>query len=145
MVSLTGSTRIIAEADLELLETSSYLPYQVDVRPNHEFSVPNAQNNLVALDISSAHEERIRFFVPSSGLAGPQEVNPEEMGFSLQEGRLLHVSSSIDMENPVTIGCAGAVITHLQRRRATAASVGPLGDFPFRVRYMQMLSLRDSM
>lgn len=145
MVSLTGPTWIMAEANLELLETSSYLPYQVDVRPNQEFSVPNAQNNLVALDISSSHEERIRFFVPSSGLAGPEEVNPEDMGFSLQEGRLLHISSSVDMENPVTIGCAGAVLTHLQRRRATAASVGPLEGFSFRVRYMQMFSLRDSL
>lgn len=135
----------MAEADLGLLETSSYLPFQVDVRPNQEFSVPNAQNNLVALDISSSHEERIRFFVPSSGLAGTEAVNPEDMGFSLQEGRLLHVSSSVDMENPVTIGCAGAVLTHLQRRRATATSVGPLEDRPFKVRYMQMFSLRNSM
>lgn len=95
--------------------------------------------------MSSSHEERIRFFVPSSGLAGPEEVNPEAMGFSLQEGKLLHVSSSVDMENPVTIGCAGAVLTHLQRRRATATSVGHLDGCPFKVRYLQMFSLRDSM
>lgn len=100
---------------------------------------------MVALDMSSSHEERIRFFVPSSDLAGSEEVSPEDMGFSLSEGRLLYISSSVDMENPVSIGCAGAVLTHLQRRRATATSIGPLDDFPFKVRYVEMFSLRDSM
>lgn len=95
--------------------------------------------------MSSSHEGRIRFFVPSSGLAGQEEINPEDMGFSLHEGRLLHVSSSVDMENPVSIGCAGAVLTHLQRRRATATSIGPLDDCPFKVRSMEMFSLQDSM
>ncbi|KAJ5358895.1 DNA mismatch repair protein MutS core [Penicillium cataractarum] len=126
-------------------DSSSYLPYQVDVRPNQEFSFSNAQISLVALDMSSSHEERIRFFVPSSGLTGPEEVNPEDMGFSLHEGRLLHVSSSVDMDNPVSIGCAGAVLTHLQRRRATATRIGPLDDCPFKVQSLEMFSLQDSM
>ncbi|GLI73811.1 hypothetical protein PoHVEF18_002040 [Penicillium ochrochloron] len=125
--------------------TSSYLPYQVDVRPTQEFSFSNAQNSLVALDMSSSHEERIRFFVPSTGIDGPEEISAEDMGFSLREGRLLHISSSVDMENPVSIGCAGAVLTRLQRRRATATSIGPLDDCPFRVRYLEMFNLRDSM
>ncbi|CEO58793.1 hypothetical protein PMG11_03495 [Penicillium brasilianum] len=126
-------------------DSLSYLPYQVDVRPNQEFSFPNAQNSLVALDLSSSHEERIRFFVPSSGLNGPEEVNPENMGFSLHEGRLLHVSSSVDMDNPVSIGCAGAVLTHLQRRRATATRIGPLDDCVFSIRSVEMLGLQDYM
>jgi DNA mismatch repair protein MSH5 len=95
--------------------------------------------------MSSSHEERIRFFVPSTGIDGPEEISAEDIGFSLSEGRLLHISSSVDMENPVSIGCAGAVLTHLQRRRATATSIGPLDDCPFRVRYLEMFSLRDSM
>ncbi|KAJ5827148.1 DNA mismatch repair protein MutS core [Penicillium robsamsonii] len=124
--------------------SSAYLPYQIDVRPTPEFSYSNAESKFLALEISSTHEQHIRFFVPQNGLAGPEEVDPEEMGFTLQEGRLLHISSSIDMENPVTIGCAGAVLTYLQRRRTTAPS--PLEDGnEYRIRALQMFNLRDTM
>jgi len=117
----------------------------VDVRPSQEFTYSNAESRLVALDVSSSHEERLRFFVPQSGLNGPEEeANPENMGFTLHEGRLLHISSSVDMENPVTLGCAGAVLSYLQRRRATT-SIGPLETNLFRVRYLEMFSLQDTM
>ncbi|CAG8886991.1 unnamed protein product [Penicillium egyptiacum] len=124
--------------------SSAYLPYQIDVRPTPEFSYSNAESKLLALEISSTHEQRIRFFVPQNGLAGPEEVDPEEMGFTLQEGRLLHVSSSVDMENPVTIGCAGAILTYLQRRRAAAPSPLEEGN-EYRIRALQMFNLRDTM
>lgn len=133
-------SRLIAWA----LVSSAYLPYQIDVRPTSEFSYSNAESKLLALEISSNHEERIRFFIPQNGLEGPEEVNPEEMGFTLQEGRLLHISSSIDMENPVTIGCAGAILQYLQRRRSSAPS--PLGGGnEYRVRALQMFNIRDTM
>lgn len=82
--------------------------------------------------------------MPQNGLAGPEEVDPEEMGFTLQEGRLLHISSSVDMENPVTIGCAGAILTYLQRRRAAAPSPLEEGN-EYRIRALQMFNLRDTM
>ncbi|KAJ5682222.1 DNA mismatch repair protein MutS core [Penicillium macrosclerotiorum] len=126
-------------------DSSSYLPYQVDIRPTTDFSFVGAQNRLVGLEISSSHEDRIRFFVPQSGLTGPEEMNPQEMGFTLNEGRLLYMSSSIDMENPVTIGCAGAILTHLQRRRGTGTIIGVLDDSPFKVRHLEMFSLEDMM
>ncbi|KGO72917.1 DNA mismatch repair protein MutS, core [Penicillium italicum] len=124
--------------------SSAYLPYQIDVRPTPEFSYSNAESKLLALEVSASHEQRIRFFVPQNGLAGPEEVDPEEMGFTLQEGRLLHISSSVDMENPVTIGCAGAILTYLQRRRAAAPSPLEEGN-EYRVRALQMFNLRDTM
>ena len=123
--------------------SSVYLPYQIEIRPTPEFSSSNAESKLLALHISSKHEQRIRFFVPHNGLAGPEEVDPEEMGFTLQEGRLLHISSSVDMENAVTIGCAGAILTYLQRRRAVVPS--PLEGNEYRIRALQMFNLRDTM
>lgn len=130
------------------LDSSSYLPYQVDVRPAQEFGASNAKSRLLALDVSSAHEQRLRFFVPHSGISGPEEVNPEDMGFTLQEGRLLHISSSVDMENPVTIGCVGAVLANLQRRGAMGTSIDPIGPMdkcPFQVRSLEMFSLDNTM
>ncbi|CAP91952.1 Pc13g08830 [Penicillium rubens Wisconsin 54-1255] len=140
---LLGDSR---SGDMETIDalSSAYLPYQIDIRPTPEFSYSNAESKLLALQISSKHEQRIRFFVPQNGLAGPEEVDPEEMGFTLQEGRLLHISSSVDMENPVTIGCAGAILTYLQRRRAAAPSPLEEGN-EYRIRALQMFNLRDTM
>ncbi|KAF3030647.1 MutS protein msh5 [Penicillium rubens] len=139
-LSSQGQDQNLAQEDV----SSAYLPYQIDIRPTPEFSYSNAESKLLALQISSKHEQRIRFFVPQNGLAGPEEVDPEEMGFTLQEGRLLHISSSVDMENPVTIGCAGAILTYLQRRRAAAPSPLEEGN-EYRIRALQMFNLRDTM
>ncbi|KAJ5576749.1 DNA mismatch repair protein MutS core [Penicillium sp. DV-2018c] len=139
-VELRSEDQNLSQEDV----SSAYLPYQIDVRPTPEFSYENAESNLLALDISSTHEERLRFFVPHNSLGGPEETDPEELGFTLQEGRLLHVSSSIDIDNPVTIGCAGAVLTYLQRRRAAAPS--PLeGGNEYRIRSLRMFDLRNTM
>ncbi|KAJ5677190.1 DNA mismatch repair protein MutS core [Penicillium maclennaniae] len=117
-------------------DSSSYLPYQVEIRPSQEFAYANAESNLIALEISSSHEERLRFFVPQNGLDGPdEETNPEDMGFTLHEGRFLHISSSVEMENTVTVGCAGAILSYLQRRRAET-NIGPIRTDPFRIRWI---------
>ncbi|KAJ6120499.1 DNA mismatch repair protein MutS core [Penicillium sp. IBT 18751x] len=117
-------------------DSLSYLPYQVDIRPSQEFTYANAESNLIALEVSSSHEERLRFFVPQNGLDGPdEETNPEDMGFTLHEGRFLHISSSVDMENTVTVGCAGAILSYLQRRRAET-NIGPIRTDPFRIRWI---------
>ncbi|KAJ6109241.1 hypothetical protein N7486_001475 [Penicillium sp. IBT 16267x] len=126
-------------------DASSYLPYQVDVRPTQDFSYSNAETRLVALEASSSHEDRLRFFVPHNGLTGPEEVSPEELGFTLHEGRLLHISSTIDMENPVTIGCAGALLTYLQKRKAASTGMEHMNSCAFRVRFLEMFSLKDTM
>lgn len=117
----------------------------MDVCPTQDFSYLNAENRLVALDVASSHEDRLRFFVPHSGLTGPEEVNPEDMGFTLYEGRLLHISSAIDIENPVTMGCVGAILTYLQKRRAKNTGLEHMDSCAFRVRSLEMFSLKDTM
>lgn len=129
-------------------DNSSYLPYQIDARPSQEFSVSNAKDRLVALEVSSTHEQRLRFLVPDGGISGPQEMNPEDMGFTVHEGRLLHISSSVDMDNPITLGCVGAILGYLQRRRSPATSMDPIGptdECPFQVRSLEMFSLENTM
>ncbi|KAF9890300.1 MutS protein msh5 [Aspergillus nanangensis] len=126
--------------------SSSYLPYQLDIRPSQEFSYANARNKLAALEVSTRHEQRIRFLVPHNGLVDPEQMDPETLDFTLQEGRLLHMSSSIDMENTVTIGCAGAVLTHLQRRRATISSTTNENSTSFyQIDSMEMFCLSGTM
>ncbi|KAF7180538.1 hypothetical protein CNMCM7691_009829 [Aspergillus felis] len=125
--------------------THLYLPYQLDIRPSQEFSHSNATAKLAALEVASAHEQRMKFFVPHNGLIDPEQLEAESLGFTLQEGRLLHMASSIDMENTVTIGCAGAVLAYLQRRR-TIDSITTLGSAgAYQVRSVEMFSLKGTM
>ncbi|KAE8346592.1 hypothetical protein BDV24DRAFT_175545 [Aspergillus arachidicola] len=125
--------------------SQSYLPYHLDVRPSQEFSYLNAKNKIAALAISSEHEQRIWFLVPHNGLIDPEQMDTECLDFTLQDGRFLHMRSSIDMENKVTIGCAGAVLTHLQRRRATISTSSDENSLYFQVRAVEMLSLQGTM
>ncbi|RJE19961.1 hypothetical protein PHISCL_07701 [Aspergillus sclerotialis] len=121
-----------------------YLPYRLDVRPSQEFSYENAKSKMVALEISSVHEERLQFLVPHNGMISPEHLDTESMGFTLQEGRLLHMSSSVDMENVVTIGCAGAVLTYLQRRRATEPNLGNATSDAYAVKSVEMFGLKET-
>lgn len=100
---------------------------------------------MVALDLSSMHEQRIQFLVPHNGMTGPKELEAEDIGFTRQEGRLLHMSSSVDMENTITIGCAGAVLTYLQRRRASEPSLVDRGSEAYRIKSVEMFGLKGTM
>lgn len=87
----------------------------------------------------------MQFFIPHSGIIDPENMESEAMGFTLQEGRLLHISSSVDMENPVTVSCAGAVLSYLQRRRTTDMLPMNGASDLFKIRSVEMFGLNDTM
>lgn len=95
--------------------------------------------------MSTRHEERVQFFIPHGGIIDPENLESEAMGVTLQEGRLLHISSSVDMENPVTVSCAGAVLAYLQRRQT--ADILPINGISelFKIRSVEMFGLNDTM
>ncbi|KAH3071757.1 hypothetical protein KXV27_008038 [Aspergillus fumigatus] len=154
VIEQTNPTVLLTSTRVDYLNTAQssgqdgihrYLPYQLDIRPSQEFGHSNAIAKLAALEVPSAHEQRIKFFVPHNGLIDPEQLGAESLGFTLQEGRLLHMASSIDMENTVTIGCAGAVLAYLQRRRTTD-SITTLGfTGAYQVRSVEMFSLKGTM
>ncbi|PYH68173.1 MutS family protein MSH5 [Aspergillus vadensis CBS 113365] len=120
--------------DEQISDTHSYVPYQLDVRPSQEFNYSNAKNKLISLDISSRHEHRIKFFVPHNGLVDGEQLDTENLDLTLQEGKLLHVSGSIDVENTVTIGCAASMSILSER----ASGI-------FRVSSVEMFTLSGTM
>lgn len=99
----------------------------------------------MALEISSRHEQRIKFLVPHNGLADGEQLYAENLDLTLQEGKLLHMSSSIEMENTVTIGCAGVILAYLQRRRASISTTNDRASGAFRVSSVEMFSLKGTM
>ncbi|CAK45383.1 mutS protein msh5 [Aspergillus niger] len=125
--------------------TLSYVPYQLEVRPSQEFNFSNAKNRLIALDLSSRHEHRIKFLVPHSGLVDGEQMDAENLDLTLQEGKLLNVYGSVDMENTVTIGCAGVILAYLQRRRASMSISNERALGILRVSSVEMFALTGTM
>ncbi|KAL4786062.1 muts domain V-domain-containing protein [Aspergillus varians] len=122
-----------------------YLPYQLDVRPSQEFNPSNARNKLVALKISSRHEELFKFLVPHNGLVDTDGLDSENLDFTLEEGRHLHMASFLDLENKVTLGCAGAILTYLQRRRSSDLVPGSTDSGLYQVTSFEMSTLNGTM
>jgi DNA mismatch repair protein MSH5 len=47
-----------------------------------------------------------------------EESQPEEVGLTTRHGKLMRVSTWLDLDNRVSVGCVGAIIAYLQRRRS---------------------------
>jgi DNA mismatch repair protein MSH5 len=127
--------------------TRPYLPYQLDTRPPQEFNHLNAKNKLVALEVSARHEDRFKFLVPHGGLVDTDQLDNENLDFTLQEGRHLHMAGFLDLENKVTLGCAGAILTYLQRRRSSDLIAGDTASASglYQVKSFEMSALSGTM
>lgn len=129
-----------------LLDAQFQLPYQIDIRPSQEFSYETAKTKLTNLKLSKEIENVPKFLVPGNAFSHEYAVDGEDLGFTDQQGKFLHLASTIDMENQVSIGCAGALITYLQRKRSTQYLQGDsAGDQQFSINAIKMLSLEGSM
>ncbi|OJD19083.1 hypothetical protein AJ78_00956 [Emergomyces pasteurianus Ep9510] len=121
------------------------LPYHVDVRPVQEFSFEGAKVKLANLPLGTSRDDT-RFLVPGDTFSMNQNGNENELGFTDHHGRLINLSGSIDMDNRISIGCAGALITYLQRKRAAEyLSRDRSGDWLFNIQSVEMRSLKDTM
>ena len=138
--------RCTHSADEQYLDTQFQLPYHVDVRPSQEFGISGAKAKLANLQLDSDEHELARFLVPEDTFSREQRGGEEDLGYTEHQGRLLHLSSSVDLENRVSIGCAGALLTYLQRKRSARYLQDDQegGEFCM-VRGVTMLSLRGTM
>ncbi|KAI9656836.1 MAG: MutS protein msh5 [Bathelium mastoideum] len=122
------------------------LPYLMDIRPSGDFSYEGGKSKLLSLNIGVGDGPRLEFVVPGDVAAhnGFSDFDDADRG-SIQ-GRLLRLSAWIDFTSHVTVGCAGALITHLQRRRAASFLPGDVaGQAMFRISVLEMFTLSDSM
>lgn len=122
------------------------LPYQVDIRPSQEFGYEAAKTKLVNLESIVASGESPSFLVPGDASTYEDEQDHENLGSTNRQGKLLRLSSCIDFESRIGVGCMGAILTYLQRRRAADyLPEDPDAQWAFRVRTLDMFSLRDTM
>ena len=69
-----------------------------------------------------------------------------ETGFTKHQGKLLRLSGWIDLESQLSVGCAGAVLTYLQRRRMVQYLPGcEDANRAFRISNIQMFTLGGTM
>ncbi|EUC27440.1 hypothetical protein COCCADRAFT_9965 [Bipolaris zeicola 26-R-13] len=119
------------------------LPFLLEVRPPSEFNYNSAKNKLASLHLGKDDGTHIEFNVPGELATVGHPGKDQSAG---QQGQLLRLAGWIDLESHSTVGCAGALISYLQRRRATAYLPDDRSaDLMFRISKLEMCSLRETM
>lgn len=122
------------------------LPYDLQIRPAQDFNHDSAKNKLSELEIASGRPGDAVFMIPGDGMSYEPTENAEDLGFTSHQGKILRLASWIDLSNKVSVGCAGAVLSYLQRCRAAEYLPGDTNaDNALRVRSVEMTGLGGSM
>ena len=124
-------------------------PYILELRPSAEFNYDAGKNKLAALRLLSDEGHHNTLITPdnnnSSNPHGDYE-NQYDSSHSGRYGNLLRLSGRADLESRLTIGCCGAVLTYLSRRKAVQFLPGDrAADLAFRVLTIEMFNLHDTM
>lgn len=112
--------------------------YKISIRPAAEFSYDSAKGKLVAINIGEESG-------PPLVLQTPGDIR-DISGEQRRRSNLLRLAGWINVDSRVTVGCAGAVLTYLQRK-ASIESVGSGGanDGGITVAAVEMWSMSDVM
>lgn len=122
------------------------LPYRVDRRPNPEFSYEGAKNKLANLQSILRGEEGVGFLIPGDSLTCDDGRGHDEFGSTSRQGRLIRISGWINLDNRVSLGCVGAVLTSLQRKRsAEFLQDDPDSQHAYHITSMEMFSMQGKM
>lgn len=122
------------------------LPYVLEVRPSPEFNYESGKNKLINLRIGSDVGPRVTFITPGDADTYEDIGDGDGAGLTGRQGQLLRLSGWIDVESRITVGCAGAVLTYLQRRKAARFLPGDIdSQLAYRVSTVEMFSLSGMM
>ena len=123
------------------------MPTLCSPRAASEFAYASAKSRLVNLKIGHQEGPRITFVTPGDVAAETDE--PElsaETPLANQQGQLLRLAGWVDIESRVTVGCAGAVLAYIQRRRSATFLPGDVAaQSMHRVSIIEMFTLAGSM
>ncbi|KAI9670699.1 MAG: MutS protein msh5 [Alyxoria varia] len=120
------------------------VPYMLELRPPSEFHYESSIAKLANLPISTNEGQPLHFSVPGDAGAGLEEAERDDLGG--QYASSMRLSGWVSLESRLTVGCAGAVLTYLQRRRNSIFLPGdPNAAAIFRVSTVEMFSLAETM
>ncbi|TVY28135.1 MutS-like protein [Lachnellula hyalina] len=118
--------------------------YVLDSQQSTDFKFGSAKNKLVSLELGVDETPKIVFAVPGDDMTG--EAIRGEHSSTGHQGRLMRLAGWIDLDSCLTVGCAGALLSYISRRKNIdylpndeAALVA------FRIRTVEMFTLSDQM
>lgn len=115
------------------------------MRPSADFKYDQALQKLAAITTLEA-TPGVKFLVPGDEEQLHHPNHADETGLTDQRGRNLHISGSINLESKVSMGCAGAIVTYLQRKRQAEYLQGdPAAEHAYPILRLEMFSLKNTM
>lgn len=128
-----------------VLDTQLGLPYTLETRPSSEFSYDGGKSKLANLRSSANAEAQAALKTPGD-IDTYDKYSGDKVNCTGHQGNLLKLSAKIDLESRLTIGCAGAVLTYLQRKRAVHYLPGDEdANSAFRISAIAMFNLNGFM
>ena len=116
------------------------------MRPSAEFEYEAGKNKLAGLKLRSDAERLGTIITPGSHNAYEDYEDHNEVGSSGHYGKLLRLAGCVDLESRLTVGCCGAVLAYLSRRKAVQFLPGDVAaDSLFRVSKVEMFNLNNTM
>ncbi|KAH6678282.1 muts domain V-domain-containing protein [Halenospora varia] len=113
--------------------------YVLDIRPTADFKYEAAKDKLVNMHLSADDAPDIIFKVPGDGLSVEDDV-------AGRQGRLLRLAGWIDLDSWLTVGCAGAVLGHISRRKNIEYLPNDRAALvAFQIRTIEMFTLADQL
>ena len=121
------------------------MPYIIELRPSSEFNYEAGKNKLINIHIASDSDHPM-FITPGNANNYEGHDNRYEAGFTGYQGNLLRLAAKVDIESRLSVGCAGAVLSYLARRKAVEYLPGDAdANLAFRVSIIESFSLDDTM
>lgn len=123
------------------------MPNLCTPRPNNDFNYELAKHKLINLKLGDLDGPRVTFVVPGDVVADDNgNETGEDVAFVGHQAALLRLAGWIDIESRLTVGCAGSIISHIQKKRQAAFMPGdPAAQAMHRISSIEMFSLSGSM
>ena len=90
----------------------------LEFRPSPEFNYEAGKYKLINLHLFANGSSDVSFITPGDSDLYDDFGDVTDAGHTDYRGQMMRLSSSIDIESRSTIGCAGALLTYMARRKA---------------------------
>lgn len=122
------------------------MPYNLEIRPSQEFNYEIGKNKIINNPLLSSAGCHLSFITPRGAENGGSYSHLDEADYTSNQGKLLRLSTKFDIESRLTVGCAGAVIAFLQRKKAVDNLPGDFDiSSAFRISALEVFSLSGVM
>lgn len=123
------------------------MPTLCTPRPKSEFTYESAKNKLIVLRLGEPNGPKVTFVVPGDVIADDVEDRiGDGAEFSSRQGALLRLAGFVDIGNELSVGCAGSIISYIQRKRSSSFLPGDsAAQAMHRISSIEMFSLSGSM